>query len=531
MKESEFVEQVQAGYAFDDPCLELGALVVDGAPVAGARIRVPLSMLNRHGLVAGATGTGKTKTLQVMAEQASAAGVPCLAADIKGDLSGLASPGVPNEKIDERAQGIGQEWQPTAFPVELLRLGDNGVGVPVRASITSFGPTLLSKVLELNDTQESSLGLVFYYADQAGLPLVDLGDLRSVIQHLISDEGKADLKGIGGLSKSTANVILRELINFAATGADTFFGEPEFDVEDLLRNTDDGRGIVTLLELPTVQDQPVLFSTFLMWLLAELFEVLPEVGDLDKPKLMFFFDEAHLLFKDASKDFLSSLIQTVRLIRSKGVGVFFVTQTPKDVHEDVLAQLGSRIQHQLRAFTPNDAAALKATVRTYPTSDYDLEQLLQSVGIGEAVVTVMSEKGAPTPVAHTMIPAPQSLMDPSPDEVLNEIVTQSPLCSKYGERIDRESAFEMLSGKIESGPGGTADSAEPEVGARDKQTEIERLEAEILGTPTATTVPSEPKAKSRSAPQSSAFDDVLKTAAQTLAKEISRGVFGTLRRR
>jgi DNA helicase HerA-like ATPase len=527
--ETDIVATVRDGYAFDGPCVELGALVVDGVPRADAKVRVPLAMLNRHGLVAGATGTGKTKTLQLMAEQLSMAGVPVFAADIKGDLSGLASPGEPGAKIAARAVGIGQDWRPTAYPVEVLRLGDAGTGVPVRATVTSFGPTLLSKVLQLNDTQESSLGLVFHYADKAGLPLLDLKDLRAVIQHLTSDEGKADL---------------RELINFAESGTDAFFGEPEFDVSHLMRSTDDGRGVVTLLELPGVQDRPVLFSTFLMWLLAELFEVLPEVGDVDKPKLVFFFDEAHLLFKDASRDFTDALIQTVRLIRSKGVGVFFVTQTPKDVHEDVLAQLGSRVQHQLRAFTPDDAAALKATVRTYPTSSYDLEELLTNVGIGEAVVTVMSEKGAPTPVAHTMLPAPQSLMAPSPPEVLSAIVAASPLASQYAEAVDRESAYERLTEKIAAGPGEPLAPAQTEA-----MTEEQRLEAEILGRlPTPTVPPPTPapretsRSRAKPAPSengglmeqvlgSSAFEGFLKSAGATLAREISRGMFGNRRRR
>ncbi|HMG28735.1 MAG TPA: helicase HerA-like domain-containing protein, partial [Jiangellaceae bacterium] len=460
----------------------------------------------------------------------------------------------PGEKITERVEGIGQAWQPTAYPAELLRLGDAGTGVPVRATVTSFGPTLLSKVLQLNDTQESSLGLVFHYADKAGLPLLDLKDLRVVIHHLTSDEGKDDLEDLGGLAKPTAGVILRELINFAESGADAFFGEPEFDVEHFMRSTDDGRGVVTLLELPGVQDRPVLFSTFLMWLLAELFEVLPEAGDVDKPKLVFFFDEAHLLFKYASRDFTNALIQTVRLIRSKGVGVFFVTQTPKDVHEDVLAQLGSRIQHQLRAFTPNDADALKATVRTYPTSAYDLEELLTNVGIGEAVVTVMSEKGAPTPVAYTMLPAPQSLMAPSSPEVLSAIVAASPLATQYSEAVDRESAYERLTGKIAEGPGEPLAPApsgappSPDAGMTEKQ----RLEAEILGRlPTPTVPPPDPPtpvqekksgSRQKSAPDasgglvdqvlgSSAFEGFLKSAGATLAREITRGMFGNRRRR
>jgi uncharacterized protein len=540
---TDIVTAVTEGYAFEGPCVELGALVVDGVPRADAKVRVPLAMLNRHGLVAGATGTGKTKTLQLMAEQLSTAGVPVFAADIKGDLSGLASPGEADEKIDARTAAIGQQWQPTAYPVELLRLGDAGKGVPVRATVTSFGPTLLSKVLELNDTQESSLGLVFHYADQAGLPLLDLKDLRAVIQHLTSDEGKADLKELGGLAKPTAGVILRSLINFAESGADTFFGEPEFDVEQVLRVGPDGRGMITLLELPGVQDRPVLFSTFLMWLLAELFEVLPEAGDLDQPKLVFFFDEAHLLFKDASRAFTNALVQTVRLIRSKGVGVFFVTQTPKDVHEDVLAQLGSRIQHQLRAFTPDDAQALKATVRTFPTSAYDLEELLTTVGIGEAVVTVMSEKGAPTPVAYTMLPAPQSLMAPSASEVLEGIVASSPLTGQYTAVVDRQSAYETLTGKIAAGPGAPLDTS-------DGLTEEKRLEQEILGTGTPTVPPPFPeplpapskKSRSRAAERASgavveqvlgskAVEGFLRSAGIALAREITRGMFGTRRRR
>ena len=537
---TDIVAAVREGYQFDGPCVELGALVNDG-PRADAKVRVPLAMLNRHGLIAGATGTGKTKTLQLMAEQLSVAGVPVFAADIKGDLSGLASPGEPGEKIEDRARAVGQPWQPAAFPVELLRLGDAGTGVPVRATVTSFGPTLLSKVLYLNDTQESSLGLVFHYADQAGLPLLDLKDLRAVIQHLTSDGGKADLEELGGLAKPTAGVILRSLINFAQSGADAFFGEPEFDVEHVMRVAPDGRGMITLLELPGVQDRPVLFSTFLMWLLAELFEVLPEAGDLGKPKLVFFFDEAHLLFKDASRAFTNALVQTVRLIRSKGVGVFFVTQTPKDVHEDVLAQLGSRIQHQLRAFTPNDAATLKATVKTFPTSTYDLAELLTTIGIGEAVITVMSEKGAPTPVAYTMLPAPQSLMAPSAPEVLERIVAASPLASRYTAAVDRESAYETLTGKIAAGPGAPLDQA-------GGLTEEERLEQEILGTGTPTVPPPAPEPpvsrRSRSRADERASGDVvervlgskavegfLRSAGTAFAREITRGMVGTRRRR
>ena len=343
---------VASGYAFEGPALELGGLVLDATHLSDVRIRIPLAMVNRHGLVAGATGTGKTKTLQLLAEQLSAHGVPVFAADIKGDLSGLAQPGEGGEKITARAASVGQQWQATGFPVELYAIGGRGTGIPLRVTMSSFGPLLLSKVLGLNDTQESSLGLVFHYADAQGLPLLDLADLRAVVQHLVSEEGKADLQGLGGLSKATAGVILRELIGFADQGADAFFGEPEFESADLLQTTEDGRGLISLVELPGLQDRPAVFSTFLMWLLADLFHDLPEVGDIDQPKLVFFFDEAHLLFDDASEAFLDQIAQTVRLIRSKGVGVFFVTQSPTDVPDDVLAQLGSRVQHQLRAHTP-----------------------------------------------------------------------------------------------------------------------------------------------------------------------------------
>ena len=441
------IAAIVAGYTFEDEALELGALM-NGEPVPQAQIRIPLAMTNRHGLVAGATGTGKTRTLQGLAEQLAAKGVPVFAADIKGDLSGVATPGEPSEKLLARTAAIGQDWTPAASATEYFALGGVGRGVPVRATVSGFGPLLLSKVLGLNETQESSLGLVFHYADENGLALVDLADLRAVLSFLTSDEGKPELKQLGGLSSATAGVILRELITFADDGADVFFGEPEFDVQDFLRLAEDGRGIISLLEVPGVADKPALFSTFLMYLLAELFEILPEVGDLDKPKLVFFFDEAHLLFTDASKSFTAAIVQTVRLIRSKGVGVFFVTQTPKDVPADVLGQLGSRIQHALRAFTPDDAKALRATVGTYPTSGYDLERALQELGTGEAIVTVMSEKGAPTPVAWTRLRAPQGLMSPTPEPAIVSAVSASPLLAKYGTAIDRESAREILAAKM-----------------------------------------------------------------------------------
>jgi DNA helicase HerA-like ATPase len=358
-------QRIAAGYAVEGGALELGTVVVDGQVDAEARVRIPLAMLNRHGLVAGATGTGKTKTLQALAGQLSDAGVPVFLADVKGDLSGMARPGEDNARVQTRVKDTGDDWTPTAYPVEFLSLGGKSSATPIRATLTQFGPILLSKVLDLNDTQESTLGLIFHWADQRKLPLLDTKDLRAVIQHLTSDEGKADLKGIGGVSSATAGVILRALVNLEAAGGDDFFGEPEFDPADLMRQVD-GKGVVTLLELADQAGNPRLFSTFLMWLLAELFEDLPEAGDLDKPKLVFFFDEAHLLFTDASKAFKERIEQTVKLIRSKGIGVFFCTQLPTDIPNAVLSQLGARVQHALRAFTPEDQAALAKTVKTYP---------------------------------------------------------------------------------------------------------------------------------------------------------------------
>ncbi|MFQ4148686.1 helicase HerA-like domain-containing protein [Arthrobacter sp. LAPM80] len=441
---AELIAALTAGYTFTGSSIALGAAIVDGQARPEAQVSLPLAMMNRHGLVAGATGTGKTVTLHMMAEQLSTAGVPVFMADIKGDLTGLATAAEGSEKLTARTQALGQHWESKAFPVEFLALGGNGNGVPVRATITSFGPILLARVLGLNETQESSLQLVFHYADTKGLELYDLKDLRAVIQFLTSEPGKADLTELGGLSKATAGVILRNLITLDAQGMGEFFGMPEFDTAELLRTAPDGRGVITCLELPSIQDKPLLFSTFLMWLLADLFRDLPEVGDADKPKLVFFFDEAHLLFTGASKAFLNAITQTVRLIRSKGVGIFFVTQTPKDVPGDVLAQLANRVQHALRAFTPDDAKALKATVSTFPTSDYDLEEVLTSLGIGEAVVTVMNENGAPTPVALTRMRAPGSLMGPSTEDAIKAVIAGSALLPTYGTAVDPVSAYEKL---------------------------------------------------------------------------------------
>jgi len=538
---SEHAATIAAGYAFEGGVLPLGALIEDGEPVPQAQIGLPLAMMNRHGLVAGATGTGKTRTLQGMAEGLSAAGVPVFLADIKGDLSGLAVEGEGNEKLRARTRALGQDWTPASFPVEFYSLGGLGHGVPIRTTVTDFGPLLLSKVLGLNDTQESSLGLIFHWADTQGLALLDLKDLQSTIAYLTSEDGKDELKGIGGVSSATAGVILREIVALQAQGADVFFGEPAFRTTDLLRLTPDGHGVISALELPDVQDRPALFSTFLMWLLADLFGDLPEVGDAEKPKLVFFFDEAHLLFNGASKEFLAQVVQTVRLIRSKGVGIFFVTQTPKDVPADVLAQLGNRVQHALRAFTPDDAKALRATARTFPTSDYDLEEVLTSMGTGEAVVTVLTEKGAPTPVAWTRLRAPQASMEPAPEATLTSIIEASPAMAEYGTPVDNVSAYEMLVRRIDQER--EAREAAERAEAAAKEAEKERIAAEKRAAKEAEAaekarLKAEAAAAARAAKEAersarsrrTALDSLLRSAGSTIGREITRSIFGTRRR-
>ena len=501
---TKFGEEIAKAYAVEGPAIELGAGVLDGAVDPQAAVRVPLAMTNRHGLIAGATGTGKTRTLQLLAEQLSAAGVPVFAADYKGDVSGIAQPGETGGPAEKRARELGQEFAPTGFPAEFLSLGGIGPGVPVRATVSEFGPVLLAKILGANETQEQSLSLVFRYADEQGLALLDLADLRALLGYLDSDEGKADLRALGGVSSATVGVLLRALAQLEDGGGKEFFGEPQLEVQDLLRSAPDGRGIVSCLQLAAVQDRPRLFSTALMWLLAELFEQLPEVGDLPKPKLVFFFDEAHLLFDGATEAFLEAVVRTVRMIRSKGVGVFFVTQTPKDVPADVLAQLGNRVQHALRAFTPDDAKALRATVSTFPKSNlYDLEELLTQLGTGEAAVTILSEDGVPTPVVHTRLRAPLARMAPADD--VEGAAKASPLWGKYGTPIDAESARELLEARLERRP------ADPEPAERER-----------------------PRRR-RAAPKperGDAVTDFLRSRqGRALQKQVVRGVFGMLRKR
>jgi len=446
---SSFSDMLTAGYGFTDPAVVLGAALERGQTVhQEPKVRIPLAMMNRHGLIAGATGTGKTKTLQLLAEQLSAQGVPVFAADIKGDLSGLAMPGDASDRVTGRAKDVGVAWKPGSVPVEFVSLTGK-LGVQLRATVSSFGPLLLGKALSLNETQTSVLTMIFKYCDDNQLPLLDLADLRAVLQYLSSDEGKPALAQYGGMAGATVGVLLRKMVELESQGAGQFFGEPEFDVKDMMRLTSDGRGVVTCLELSDVQDKPMLWSTFTMWMLAELYHNMPEAGDLPKPKLAFFFDEAHLLFDDASKEFLDQVQQVVRLIRSKGIGVYFVTQTPKDVPTDVLAQLSNRVQHALRAHTPDDDTALRATVRTFPKTEfYDLEETLTSLGIGEAVVTVLDARGTPTPVVATRLIPPCSRMAPLTPEELQADIRQSDLLSEYGQAVDRESAREMLAARM-----------------------------------------------------------------------------------
>jgi hypothetical protein len=495
--------------------IDLGRGVHEGALAPEAVVRLPLATMNRHGLIAGATGTGKTKTLQLITEQLSAQGVPVFVADVKGDVSGLAEPAEAGGPAEKRMAELGLPFAPTGFPVEFLSLGGIGPGVPVRATVSDFGPQLLAKVLGANETQESSLGLVFHYADTKGLPLLDLGDLRALLTFLDSKDGKAELEGIGGLSRATVGVLLRALVGLETGGGTEFFGEPQLDIADLMRVAPDGRGIVSCLQLPAVQDKPGLFSTVMMWLVAELFEQLPEAGDVEKPKLVFFLDEAHLLFADATDAFVESVTRTVRLIRSKGVGVFFVTQAPTDLPESVLGQLGSRVQHALRAFTPKDAKDLRAVVSTYPTSEfYDVGELLTSMGTGEAAVTLLSEKGVPTPVVHTRMLAPASKMAPASD--VDGPAKASPLYAKYGTRADAQSAREILAGRLE------AASAPAPAPAPAEEPPLEHVP-----------VPKLPKAPRRApAPDPGGIGDFLNSRqGKAIQREVIRGVFGMLRKR
>jgi DNA helicase HerA-like ATPase len=455
-----FKDAMKAGYALTEPAIVLGSPLDGTTVLSDVRVQVALSVLNRHGLIAGATGTGKTKTLQAIAGQLSLAGVPTLVADIKGDVSGMAMPGdAANPKVKQRVADLKLDFKVAGHPVEFLSLSGKP-GAQIRASVHSFGPLLLGRVLGLNDTQTSILSLVFKYCDDNQLALLDLKDLSTTLKYLGSDDAKAILADYGGISPASLGVIQRSIITLEQQGAEVFFGEPEFEVDDLLEIRD-GKGVVNILELSDVMDKPALFSTFMLWILAQLYHALPEVGDLDKPKLVFFFDEAHLLFDDASPALMAEVERTVRLIRSKGVGVFFITQVPTDVPSSVLAQLGNRVQHALRVFTPEDSDNLKKTVRTFPMTDFfEVGERLTSLGIGEALVTVLSPRGVPTPLAPTYLVPPDSLMAALPDAEMQARVKAGKLYAKYAQAVDPQSAHEIISARIAAAQaamvGGTA---------------------------------------------------------------------------
>ena len=448
-KRDDFLAQIDEGYNFEGYFMILGGAMLDKEVMTDHLVRLPLKTFNRHGLIAGATGSGKTKTLQILAEQLSQHGVPSLLMDIKGDLSGIAMPSPGHPKIDERHEKIGLPFEPLGSPVELLTIS-NEKGVRLRATVVEFGPVLFSKMLGLNETQSGIMSVIFKYCEDRDLPLLDLADLKKVIQYL-TNEGKEEIEDeYGRISTASTAAILRKIVELEQQGAELFFGEPSFEVEDLLRQNEEGRGIVSIIRLTDIQDRPKLFSTFMLQLLAEVYATFPEEGDLEKPKLVIFIDEAHLIFEDATDALLDQIEVIVKLIRSKGVGVFFVTQNPADIPEDVLGQLGMKIQHALRAFTAKERRAIKLASENYPLTDfYDVPQLLTELGIGEALVTALNEKGIPTPLVHTMLRAPQSRMDVLTEREIDEIVAQSDLVPVYNREIDRDSAYEILSEKIE----------------------------------------------------------------------------------
>jgi len=444
-----FIEAINKGYTFKGESVKLGAAVLDGEVVAEAGIYLPLKTMNRHGLIAGATGTGKTKTLQVISEFLSDNSVPVLVMDIKGDLSGIAAAGTDNEKLQERYQKLNMEFKPALFPAELMTLTGNK-GVHLKATVTEFGPVLLSKILALNDTQGGIVALIFKYCDDNQLPLLDLKDFIKVLQ-FIGDEGKAEIEKIyGKISTSSTGTILRKVIELQQQGADIFFGERSFEVDDLMRIADDGRGMISILRVTDLQDKPKLFSTFMLQMLAELYASCPEEGDLDKPKLVMFIDEAHLIFDEASSALLQQIETIVKLIRSKGIGIFFCTQNPMDVPAGVLAQLGLKVQHALRAFTAADRRVIKQTAENYPETEfYKTENLITQLGIGEALVTMLNEKGIPTPLAHTMLCAPRSRMDILTEAEIDAINAGSGMVAKYNKTVDCESAYEILTAKLQ----------------------------------------------------------------------------------
>ncbi|HNV28754.1 MAG TPA: DUF853 family protein [Cyclobacteriaceae bacterium] len=503
MSKEKFIESISKSYSIAGASIYLGAGVYQGEILSDAKVNLPLRMMNRHGLVTGATGSGKTRTLQLLAEQLSAAGVSVFMPDMKGDISGMAKEGAINDKIKERASALGINYTPSSYPVELYSLSGK-LGAQMRATVTEFGPVLLSKVLELNEVQSGVLMILFKYADDKDLPIVDLNDLKKVLNYLSEGAGAAEIKNdYGKISSATASTILRKIVALEQQGVDQIFGEKSFDIDDLFEKVD-GRGVVSLLNVSDIQSQPAIFSTFMLALLAELYQVLPEAGDLDKPKLVFFFDEAHLLFKDAPKAFMDQIDQIIRLIRSKGVGVFFCTQISQDVPANVLAQLGNRVHHVIRAFTPNDVKALKETIKSFPKSEYyDMEQQFTQLGTGQAFITVLNEKGIPTETVVTHLAPPSSFMGPLTPQEYQTQLDGSDLNKKYKETVDPRSAFEMLEEKMNA--------------ARKVEEETKREVQEARPSST------------RSRQEKSTFDEVLSSpVTKQIGRELVRGVFGML---
>jgi DNA helicase HerA-like ATPase len=498
-----FVQSIQEGYTFKGENYPIGVAVLDGLVQEGVLVNIPLRTMNRHGLIAGATGTGKTKTLQMLTETLSNASVPVMVMDIKGDLSGIAMPGTANDKVNERCQHLKITYQPQGCPAELLCLGDKSKGVKLRATVTEFGPILLSKILDLNDTQGGVVAMIFKYCDDTKLPLVDLKDFIKVLQ-FIGDEGKDEIeKTYGKISTTSTGTILRKVIELQQQGADAFFGEKSFEVDDLMRISNDGRGMVSILRCMDLQDKPKLFSTFMLQLLAELYATCPEEGDMDKPKLILFIDEAHLIFQEASEALLQQIETIIKLIRSKGIGIYFVTQNPMDVPASVLGQLGLKIQHALRAFTAADRKSIKQTAENYPITEfYDIDEMLTQLGIGEAFVTLLSEKGIPTPLVHCMMAPPKSRMDVLTDSEVDQLVDNSKLAKKYNEVIDSESAFEILTKKLEVAT--QQQAAEEQEQQQAKEEKKESKEKGILDSP------------------------ILKQVGRTAASVLTRGLLGAL---
>lgn len=503
-RKERFITEVNNNYTFKGPSILLGAAILDKEPVQGIHTRIPLKTLNRHGLIAGATGTGKTKTLQAIAEGLSASSVPVLLMDIKGDLSGIAKPGTSDSRITERHDRIGTAYTPSQFPVEFLSLSTEK-GAKLRATLLEFGPVLFSRILDLNDTQQGVVSLIFKYADDNNLPLLDLKDFKKVL-HFITNEGKKEVEGLyGKVSTASTGTILRKIIELEQQGADLFFGEPSFDVEDLLRRDEEGKGYISVIRLTDIQDKPKLFSTFMLCLLAEIYSTFPEEGDLEQPKLVVFIDEAHLIFSEASKALLDQIETIIKLIRSKGVGIVFCTQNPSDIPESVLGQLGMKIQHALRAFTAKDRKMIKQTSENYPLTDfYKTDELLTSLGIGEAAITVLNEKGIPTTLAATLLCAPRSRMNTLTDAELNEIVSTSSLARKYNQAIDSESAHELLSKRISQANAGksepASDKQQKSTGSRPEKTVMEK----VLDSP------------------------LTRQAGNTIVRELTRGLLGVL---